>query len=245
EREYFGIRMVPATCGLTELGKAVRLAETGSSAQVIVVVFHPYDFREYRKDGGGTAPFDLAGLDNLLKLIRQDDRLKFLRVRDIGENAANASRYSAACRYCMVLRALKLFLPEQALRNAGLIDKGTGHWIDKGRYLTEGEYGRLFTKALALLIVFCFVAGMAAGLLLSIVMKRRTDTKRVAIFVFMLFMLFVFSLMFMESRLEILSAPGMVGLLAAYCTFFVSLSLTAFILMAINDHMNGERRTVA
>ena len=244
ERKYFGVRMIPATCGLAELDEAIKLAEAGPSAQIIVVVFHPYDFREYRR-GGTPVSFDLAGLDVLLKRIRQDDRLRFLRLRDIGGNAVSASRYTAACRYCMVLRALKVFLPGDALHYAGFIDEGTGHWLDKGRYLTEEEYSRLFTRALVLLILSGASAGVAAGVLVQIIMRKRTDTKRIAVFVFMLFTLFVLGLLFMELRSEILSAPGMIGLLAAYCTFFVSLSLTAFILMAINDHMNDKRRTIS
>ncbi len=231
EREYLKVNIVPGACALSELAEVLRLSGRGPAGQVVVVVFHPYDFREYRGAAAkGSAFFDLAGLDRLLGNLGKDGNLEFLRIRDLDPGAIPASRYSAACRYCVMLKAAEAVFPRKALEVLGLTDKGAGHWLAKGRYLPEAEYSKLFSRLLILLSLLSAASGIASGAAAAFLMGRQFRAKRLVPVLLVFLSIFAGGLLCLEFRTESLSAPNALGLQVLYYIFFAS-ALPSFLVV--------------
>ena len=239
EREYFKVNMVPATCSLAEFRHAAGLALGDRPRSMLVVVFHPYDFPEYGK-ARGTAAFDLPGLNGLLREIRSDARMEFARIGDVAPDMAPASRYTAACRYRIMLKAAMTVVPRTLLDDAGFTDRGTGRWLDKGRYLGEREYEYLFYRSLSVLILLCALACIPVGLLAALLVSKITAPGRPAPrFAGSRAVIFTTGLLLLELHAEILSSPNMCGLLLVYCTSCATLFLSYSVFMRIKGTRNN------
>ena len=133
QKNYFGLNIIPGTCSLEEFFDVLKYAKESSDSTQIVVIFHPYDFQEYR----GTriqqkAFFNLNDLDNIIRKVKSDNSIICLRIKDLKPELIAPSRFTAACRYYSLL---KLLIPKEILISLDFIDRGIGHWTDKGRYL--------------------------------------------------------------------------------------------------------------
>jgi hypothetical protein len=231
QRQYYGISMVPATCGLNELSAAIDSAKESGDDSIIVVVMHPYDFAEY----GGTSSITIDFLNNMLKTVASDEQLITKRIRDIDKKLLNHNRYSSASRYVLLQKIAKIFIPRPALSKMGFVDLEVGHWLENGRYMNETNYNKLYMKMLLMLLVKYTFIGMIIGLVIFHFTRKKLINYFIIISFFSTTLL---SLVLLEYKKEIITSPNMSGVLILFLIFIISIHATVLIAKRYYDKSN-------
>ena len=215
EHCYFGVRLVPATCSLRECDEALRLAKRDGDGTLLVVIFHPYDFREFSKHASrGNAKLEISDLEAIVGRFASDRDVVCTRLRDLPGNLLTEERYTAACEYYVLLYSAEKVIPKRWLVSAGLIDASVGRWLPLGRYLSADRYNRLALKCLigvaGSIGVLGGVAAYAVGRLLR---KRHCAT----VISWVFWATWVLVLAGLEYYLQLVTSPATRGLLVLYC----------------------------
>jgi hypothetical protein len=223
ERDYMDLAIVPSTCSLLELDAALEGARRDAPGTIVVAIFHPYDFREYRPAGDPNVFLGVGDLDRILAQLSKES-VTFSRIRDLPRERIPSARYSAACRYEVLLRLAQKVAPDPVLESLAFTEAGTGHWVSKGRYLTTEAYGRLFWRLLACLAMPVMLLAGTAGLVLGRWARARDAARSAAKTGGVVGIAALLGLAFLEWRACAVTAPNLLGPLILYglgCALFL------------------------
>jgi len=107
------LNFLPATCDLSQLRDAVRLARSSSDTQpVIVVLFHAYDFREVNEKRGNTTYQEFS---HLMAWLKSQKDVRFLSISQATKviNDLSADRFLLNVSIHALLNQLPSFLRER------------------------------------------------------------------------------------------------------------------------------------
>ena len=106
------LNFLPATCNLSQLRDAVRVARSSSEARpIIVVLFHSYDFREVNEKRGNTTYQEFP---DLITWLKSQGDVRFLAISQAAKviNDLNADRFLLNVSVHSMLNLLPSFLRE-------------------------------------------------------------------------------------------------------------------------------------
>jgi len=217
ELRYFDIALLPATCSLKELPTALELAKRDPGATIVVVIFHPYDFREYDPPRGSLSISDLR---HMLTNVKRDEDVSLYRLQDVPRESLTPERYAAASRYAIEMRIMERLLPRITLVWAGLTDGGVGHWFYGGRYRSAEAYRRLEARCLAILILLGGIPTLVGSAAIGHVLRGRLSRRMLAVAAAVIWLICT---LLAEWFGLLVTAPSMRGLLGAcFCLLLLT-----------------------